>query len=855
MAGINHLYDIYKKKGKKFIDNLFNSFVTVNEKMDGSSFNFERDLETGKFKFFKRNQNTPISLVDRTLSKYYEKPINYIESLPPHIIDKIPRGWRFSLEYFPDNNPVKIKYDRVPKNNLILSFVQKKDNLGKVTDIIQNREELDNWADLLGVQRPPIIFQGKLNDTQKSEIMSFLNTPFKELVEIYKTRSFVSFIIQTLDPDLDKTALNDDIDKAIEGIVFRFGEDGKDSDKVLAKMVDPVFTEIVKEKSNNYKRNKPSDFLGIALLDVMNFILESGITSFGVDGKNREQRYISFINDVFVKFCSRNEDNYKGMDFEEPDYLKRDDFKINLDMIDDERVEKYLEMDDAFESLYKLILNSFRKVKKSQSGVMTEDVLKEFNDLVSKISSYVQPKEKQINESKIPSFSNFRESIFSDNSDYVVYDDEESNVEEQSFDDFINALETIEENEPSKKPQKKSKEKVNLIVGRFQPLHLGHVKMIESLYKENELPVEIAVVHPGNNNSGNSPFPSQEVEKYISRFSEKNDKVSNYKVYKNGFLGNILSDLNSRGKEVICLGCGEERIPDYEKQVDYLKNGSSYDIIGDKFNLKRTPRKGSGSLVRKKIADGDFIGFKKSVPQEVANMYESLRQFMNPDKIKESNEYSDFIEETIEQIQDLKVFLGSDVTEDSEDIKNKISKKMEKIIKDFDLFNQKILANKITESDGFGTLPFLRKKEDEVYNYFFNLDGEKSRGFHLSVGKYSEYEPIDGPKNSFAVLSINEISPEVIEDISMDIGRIPEPNKEKIQLSDNESSRLFKLISKCILDYLELNPKIIRIYDEMQDNISIENYEQNLKSIMISYLGEDWSVQEGGNENLLILLR
>ena len=69
MAGINHLYDIYNKKGSDFVSQLFSQFVTINEKMDGSAFSFERDKETGNFKFYRRDQRNPITLVDRTLMK------------------------------------------------------------------------------------------------------------------------------------------------------------------------------------------------------------------------------------------------------------------------------------------------------------------------------------------------------------------------------------------------------------------------------------------------------------------------------------------------------------------------------------------------------------------------------------------------------------------------------------------------------------------------------------------------------------------------------------------------------------------------------------------------------------------
>ena len=360
MAGISHLYDLYNKKGKDFVDNLFNTYVTVNEKMDGSAFMFERDIETGKFNFYKRDQRNPITLVDRTLMKYYEKPIQYIESLPPHIIKEIPRGWRFGLEYFANSAPVEIVYDEVPKNNLILSYVHKKDQLGKPKGTIQGKNDLDNWADLLGVERPPIIFQGYLGKEQKDRILDFLRTPFEDLVTEYKTRSFVAFIIGVLNPELKKTALNADLQKPIEGIVFRFGEEEEEQEPILSKMVDPVFTELAKSKAKKRTEEKPSDFLGITILDVMNFILENGVDTFEVNGSTEDERYISFISDVFSKFLDEYGYKYKGADFQEPEYLKKDDFRLNKNLVTDRRVLKYLDEDESFESDRK---NVYKKSK------------------------------------------------------------------------------------------------------------------------------------------------------------------------------------------------------------------------------------------------------------------------------------------------------------------------------------------------------------------------------------------------------------------------------------------------------------------------------------------------------------
>ena len=126
MAGISHLYDIYNKKGEDFINSLFNSYVTVNEKMDGSAFVFERDLETGRFNFYKRDLKYPITLVDRTLMKYYEKPINYIESFPLILFRKFLGDGGLDLNIFQQISQLKLHTIGCQKTILFFPmFIQK----------------------------------------------------------------------------------------------------------------------------------------------------------------------------------------------------------------------------------------------------------------------------------------------------------------------------------------------------------------------------------------------------------------------------------------------------------------------------------------------------------------------------------------------------------------------------------------------------------------------------------------------------------------------------------------------------------------------------------------------------------
>jgi cytidyltransferase-like protein len=673
MSGISHLYDIYNKKGKDFINNLFNSYVTVNEKMDGSAFVFDRDLETGRFNFYKRDQRNPITLVDRTLMKYYEIPIQYIESLPPHIIKDLPRGWKFGLEYFANIKPVEIAYDRLPKNNLILSYVHTKSENGKPSSTIQDKEKLDTWADLLGVERPPIVFQGYLSEEQKDKILDFLRTPFEELVSEYKTRSFVRYIIGVLNPEAQASALNNDLDKPIEGIVFRFGEEDSESEPVLSKMVDPVFTEMAKEKSKKKIEEKPSDFLGITILDVMNFILERGVDSFGVSGNTDDERYISFISDVFSKFLEEYGYKYKGADFQEPDYLKKDEFRLNKPLIKDKRVLSYLDADDSYESLFKLILNSFRKIKKRAGGIITAGIIDQFNLLVGDIQGVVSAKSTpKIQESQVPSFLDFKKNNLSAKTiDYTTSESEESDKSEEEYDhfysynEFISALETLDTQEKPKEiitetdekveePKEKELQDVNLLVGRFQPFHNGHLNMVKKMAEKNELPSIIAVVHPGHNRSGKTPFDEDLVSKYMETVVKENaGKILGYFIVNRGLLGIIYGKAKELGYSVKSIAAGDDRIDDYKKQTEYLKKAGG--DFPDDIEIIQTPRSSSGTEVRGKIDNEDFVGFKKLVPHAVSTFYDQLVSSQNGRSIKESeavnflNEYGD--EKTRDEIE------------------------------------------------------------------------------------------------------------------------------------------------------------------------------------------------------------
>jgi hypothetical protein len=162
------------------------------------------------------------------------------------------------------------------------------------------------------------------------------------------------------------------------------------------------------------------------------------------------------------------------------------------------------------------------------------------------------------------------------------------------------------------------------------------------------------------------------------------------------------------------------------------------------------------------------------------------------------------------------------------------------------------------ESDGFGTSPFLLKKEKDQYNYFFNLEGKnEDEGFHLIIGKYSEKEVISGSKNSYCVLGLYKIAHELIDDIAVGKAEIPPSNNEKFKVDENQTSRILERVSNCVLDYLEKNSKVSRIYDEIQETLFFKGkgtYLEYMKSVIGPVIG-DWAIQDGSDKNSVLISR
>jgi hypothetical protein len=397
----------------------------------------------------------------------------------------------------------------------------------------------------------------------------------------------------------------------------------------------------------------------------MNFILETGVENFNADGNDPEERYISFVFSVFNNFISEEGEKYVGADFEKPDYLKSDGFEINKELINNDQVIKNLEDDEVYVDILQMILNSFRKLKRKPQGFFTEGLIQQFNMLVEEIANYINAKKKDIVEESlgVPSFVWFKkagirfsptlnEEEEEDEDEYIeaILEGEDqdqdaslnesaSNINEEekekekkentseffSFKDFKKVVATHKEKRKIK-ILNENNQKVNLIIGKFQPFNNGHFKMCSRLKKENNLPVFLCVVHPGGEPSSKYPFTDDVIKKSIGSLTSENNKLfAGYGMIQSNLLEDALNCvIDYANPASVCIG--EKDFQNMVLQREWVRD--KYDLEGGDIEIFKTPQWADNKEIRNYVANGDFQQFKNRVPKSVAVLFNEFARCM-----------------------------------------------------------------------------------------------------------------------------------------------------------------------------------------------------------------------------------
>lgn len=387
---MKELTQIYKDAGGKLIEDLFKDYVVVSEKLSGSAFSFKKDGDG--IIFYKGGNQRPINLIDRTIMMYYEKPINFIKSTTAKNLSSIPENWKFCFQYFVNTNPGVITYDKLPKNNLVLTHIKVMTPSDNVTKVIEDPRVIRDWANALGVTPLLPLFKGYLTEDQKKKIKEFLETPKEDHAEIFSTNSFAEYLLRILNPNIQSTTLQNDLKKPIESIVFKFYKSGT-KQVIAAKLIDPYTINLMKEKEPIDMRKAPADINEIILLDLLAFIEERGIKKHEILGDAEDTRYIELVSNIFNDYVTKRGKDIAKIDIEKADFAKGKEFDLNVELIPSQRTKDILNSNPKLKDLFKIILGSLKKKRKNTGNIMTPSVVEDFNKMVDKVTDVIQTKD------------------------------------------------------------------------------------------------------------------------------------------------------------------------------------------------------------------------------------------------------------------------------------------------------------------------------------------------------------------------------------------------------------------------------------------------------------------------------
>lgn len=392
MAEILSLREIFRKDGVQFVKRLLNEFVVISEKLSATRFCFEKTNEG--IEFYKKDGK--ITAIDRTMSSLYEAPIRYVESLSKEVIDELPIGFRYGFRYFHTIKPANISYDNLPLNGLVLTDIR--NSKGRV---INDINILNTISDFLMVEKPPIIWYGKLDDSQKTRILEYLRCPEEDLKSKFQTDSFTRYIISILNPTISTTALKTDIEKPIDSIIFKFISEDT-SEIVHAKIIDPALSLFSKTVE---KEREPQDLYGIILSDVVEFIKITGLSKYKISKDVFDERYLEIISQIYNKYIDKNGYKYVGININPLSFAAVPEFDINTDFVTDIKTRDLIDQSSINKHIYKIMVSSFFKMRKKPRGTVTQMLIDDTIEVSKKIKHLIE----EIPEIKESSFLTFEE--------------------------------------------------------------------------------------------------------------------------------------------------------------------------------------------------------------------------------------------------------------------------------------------------------------------------------------------------------------------------------------------------------------------------------------------------------------
>ncbi len=358
--------------GKSFIELLKDKEVIVYEDVQGAriwvSWNGTKWVIRPK-----TVNNDPINMVDLAMQKFYNQAYLYFSTLSPSVTYLLNKNWQFGFEYFCDEQPANVKYDKVPKNNLVLTCINK-----GYRRYSYDIDELKTYSDLFDTDCLPVIYRGRLSERQIQLINKFLHTSKHDLEFIFKDTNFSNFFYSILNPNLKNSFLmNNGFQTNLERVIIRFVDK---NEELSLEVLNPLYSRISAEVSTEYV-----EIYSILLTNFVQFLHTIDINAVSITGEDKHILYLNLICKLYNMYMQQSADDINQFIFTIPPFFSQEKFAVEKQRITNQITKSWINKSKKNEYIFKIIIGAFKTYKKKPVGVFTESFLTIFNSIVDLI--------------------------------------------------------------------------------------------------------------------------------------------------------------------------------------------------------------------------------------------------------------------------------------------------------------------------------------------------------------------------------------------------------------------------------------------------------------------------------------
>lgn len=170
-------------------------------------------------------------------------------------------------------------------------------------------------------------------------------------------------------------------------------------------------------------------------------------------------------------------------------------------------------------------------------------------------------------------------------------------------------------------------ERVNIIIGRFQPFTLGHLKCAQEAQKKLGVKTVLLVINTVKQDERH-PFLTKQIEKILDKMCKEEPSLAGWLTVKNANIVDNIEILREAGYEPISWTCGTDRYAQYESMVKKYGKDINLDDNFKMIEVKRGDEDISATAVRNALKDNDEPTYIKLVPDIWKKQFAFLREII-----------------------------------------------------------------------------------------------------------------------------------------------------------------------------------------------------------------------------------